>query len=217
MAAVALLVVVVEVVLPRQFTWCSPLTNRRSAAAAATSAAIAAAMGAPDAASAKKKKKKEEQFQLSYLAAPNISDVQYPDYDNPPIPDENPYIRNLQRKSWERQPEIRIKDWLTAELRQENITNIFTFTNQKYPVRYVSDGSRFDILDKSSFQEATTLGKILDYPLLDFPNDEFKCWVYAAAKDEEWSAKNLKIIASLQMPDELLKRIERIRSLKFGG
>merc|ERR1740116_245734 len=58
MAAVALLVMVVEVVLPRQFTWCSPLTNRRSAAAAATSAAIAAAMGAPDAASAKKRKKK---------------------------------------------------------------------------------------------------------------------------------------------------------------
>lgn len=218
LAAVALFMVAVEVVLSRQFAWCSAPTLRRSAAAAATSAAIAAAMGAPDAALAKRKKKeKENQFTLSYLPAPNISGVEYPDYDNPPKPDENPYIRELQRKSWERQPEIRVKDWLQAELRQSNVTNIFTFTNQKYPVRYASDSTRFDILGKSSFSEASNLGKILEDPALDFPNDEFKCWMYATAKDEEWSSKNLDIMLTLQMPDALVKKIARIRSLKFGG
>jgi len=219
MAAMALLLVVIEGLLSRQFVWCTAPTPRRSAAATAVIAAIAAAVGSPDAALAKKKKKKKEEeekkFELAYLPAPNTSGTVFPDYDNPPTPDENPVIRELQRKSWERQPEIRIKEWLQVNMKTN--TTIFLAFTPKYPVRYVSDSSRFDLMEKPSLKEAITLGKILQDPAFDFKNEEFKSWVYAAAKDEEWSATNLNITATLQMPDTLLKRIARLRSLKFGG
>jgi len=216
MAAVALLAALVNIVQYRQSAWCSAATPRRNAAAAAASAAIAAAVGAPDAASAKKKKKKEEQFTLSYLPPPNISGVVYPDYDNPPAPDPDPVIRMLQKKSWEQQPNIRIMEWLQGEMRNnDTLSSVFGFS-PKYPVRYASDSSRFDIIDKASFDEATSLGKILEDKALDFPNEEFKCWMYAAAKDEEWSKRNIKAVAELQMPDKLIKKVERIKSLKFG-
>uniref|UniRef100_A0A6T1IIG6 Uncharacterized protein n=1 Tax=Alexandrium monilatum TaxID=311494 RepID=A0A6T1IIG6_9DINO len=192
----------------RCLCWASPPgPSRRSAAAAGAAAAAAALAGIAPAAHA-------DQFILPYMKPGNPDKLDYRDPDFPPVPDEDPFVRKLQAKSWAMEPIIRTRLFLMEEKRRVQPN---PFADYKFFVKRVDSSTQWDVLDEASWKSASELGKVLLDNDLSFRREEWESFVYATDKDQEWVARNLNVTDIVEMPPELVEKIRLIGTRKFAG
>merc|ERR1712194_336765 len=124
----------------------------------------------------------------------------------------------MQAKSWSLEPFVRIRIYLKAvSMKIES-----SFFAPRYFVHQTIglDGEgaySFDIMDENSIREAKQNGKLLlDSDITD-PNSETMVFAYGSPADKKWCEKNVVIEDTVQVPDKLVKSIEKIRNTKFGG
>mmetsp|Transcript_70015 Transcript_70015/g.161962 ORF Transcript_70015/g.161962 Transcript_70015/m.161962 type:complete len:233 (+) Transcript_70015:31-729(+) len=157
---------------------------------------------------------KAERFELSYLKPGNPKEIEYRDPDVPPVPDENPFIRKMQAKSWAMEPIIRTRLYIMNEKRRVQPN---PFADKKFLVKWANDSTRFDVLNEKAYNEASSLGKVLKDEELSYAREDFDCYMYASPQDQEWVNTKLNVYSTIALPEELLKTLEKLRSQKFLG
>jgi hypothetical protein len=134
----------------------------------------------------------------------------------PPKPDENPYIRALQIKTWQQKPYERMRNYLSAVL----VRTESNFWNPRYFIHHRQglDGEgwdAFDFLEERDIKAAKEAGKLLLDSDLTSPGSKLTVFVY---KDEEarlWCENNLNIEDTVELPYALRDQVQRLRKIPF--
>jgi len=134
-----------------------------------------------------------------------------------PVPDENPFIRQLQAKSWQMEPVLRQRNFLKAMKNRLFQKGELGFFQPKYFVHWGEDSFKYDILEQKNYNEAQKLGRIRVDADMTEPNEELPVFVYTKPTDQNWVAENLGVFDLVEIPDELQVAIQEIRSIPFPG
>lgn len=118
----------------------------------------------------------------------------------PPKPSENPYIRGLQKASWELEPTLRTRTYLQSQ-------------NQPYFVHTVGEGYKFDVFDETKFRTAGS--RLQKDTVLSSPDGKLRVYTYKSPEDRDWAASKLKM-KTVEFPEDLKKNIEAVKKNTFG-
>lgn len=138
-----------------------------------------------------------------------------PDLDPnyPPAPSEIPWIRELQKKSWEREPILRTRFYLMDEMTKIQPN---PFGEKKDMVRWTEDPVKWDVLTAEDLKTAERYGKVLVDQDLTNEDMGWKSYIYTATQDRDWVAKNCNITQTIELTKAFQEQLELVRSHKFG-
>ncbi|CAK9056429.1 unnamed protein product [Durusdinium trenchii] len=135
------------------------------------------------------------------------------DPDYPPAPSDDPWIRGLQAKSWEREPITRTRFYLMDEMTKIQPN---PFGEKKDMIRWNEDPVKWDVVSAQDRRTAENLGPTLGYPDLTSDAMGWQSYIYTAAEDRDWAAKNLNITQTIELDKPFQEQLKLIRSRKFG-
>jgi len=138
-----------------------------------------------------------------------------PDLDPnyPPAPSETPWIRELQKKSWEREPILRTRFYLMDEMTKIQPN---PFGERKDMVRWTEDPVKWDVLTADDLKTAEKYGKVFLDEDLTSEDMGWRSYIYTAAQDRDWVAKNCNITQTIELTKAFQEQLELIKSRKFG-
>eukprot|EP00440_Ansanella_granifera_P053163 gb/GFBE01057639.1/.p1 GENE.gb/GFBE01057639.1/~~gb/GFBE01057639.1/.p1 ORF type:complete len:270 (+),score=54.95 gb/GFBE01057639.1/:1-810(+) len=139
----------------------------------------------------------------------------------PPKPNKNPVIRKYQELSWKLEPYDRMRLYLQAVSQRFIATLETSIFNSLFYIHWapgldsVPNVYKFDIMDRSNYNEAVKQGKILIDSDLTFAEDGIEVYVYKDEEARDYCQKNLVIKDLVVIPKDLQDAIEIIKSTPF--
>lgn len=131
------------------------------------------------------------------------------------MPSDNPYIRRMQKLSWEMQPIFRAQAYLSAVTTRLNGASLLGVFEKKTFVHWDESSYKYDMLEEKVYKQAFELGKIKqDLKISDPPND-LNVFIYNSPADRAYVDKEFGIKDIIELPNDLQKTIEEIKKIPF--